>query len=93
MYLDEQVSYVHCVTPIPEGLDSAAAASLLCAVSSYYSFIIQVLIPWQGLTVYRALKHSETNPGDWVVLPGAGGGLGHLGTYADRHEESIVDVD
>lgn len=31
------------------------------------------------MTVYRALKYSETNPGDWVVLPGAGGGLGHLG--------------
>jgi len=57
------VSYVTCVTPIPDGLESAAAASLLCA----------------GLTVYRALKYSETNPGDWVVVPGAGGGLGHLG--------------
>ncbi|KAJ3557202.1 hypothetical protein NP233_g11803 [Leucocoprinus birnbaumii] len=57
------VSYVTCVTPIPDGLESASAASLLCA----------------GLTVYRALKYSETNPGDWVVLPGAGGGLGHLG--------------
>lgn len=33
----------------------------------------------QGVTVYRALKYSETSPGDWVVIPGAGGGLGHLG--------------
>jgi hypothetical protein len=34
---------------------------------------------FQGVTVYRALKYSETSPGDWVVIPGAGGGLGHLG--------------
>lgn len=32
--------------------------------------------------MYRALKYSQTNPGDWVVLPGAGGGLGHLGERA-----------
>ena len=31
------------------------------------------------MTVYRAIKYSQTNPGDWIVLPGAGGGLGHLG--------------
>jgi len=50
------------VTPIPEGLDGAAAAPLLCA----------------GVTVYSALKKSRTNSGDYVVLLGAGGGLGHL---------------
>ncbi|KAJ7503469.1 chaperonin 10-like protein [Mycena galericulata] len=32
-----------------------------------------------GVTVYRAIKYSQTSPGDWIVLPGAGGGLGHLG--------------
>ncbi|KAH0835830.1 chaperonin 10-like protein [Lanmaoa asiatica] len=57
-----QVSWVHTVTPIPDSLDSFAAASLLCA----------------GVTVYRALKYSEARIGNWVVVPGAGGGLGHL---------------
>ncbi|EKM77296.1 hypothetical protein AGABI1DRAFT_86600 [Agaricus bisporus var. burnettii JB137-S8] len=72
------VSYVHCVTPIPEGLDSAAAASLLCA----------------GLTVYRALKYSETGPGDWIVLPGAGGGLGHLVIqYAKYMGRRVIAID
>ena len=56
------VSWVHHVTPIPDSIKSPDAASILCA----------------GVTVYRALKYSETNPGDWVVLPGAGGGLGHM---------------
>ena len=32
----------------------------------------------QGITVYRAIKYSNTNIGDWIVLPGAGGGLSHL---------------
>ncbi|CAI7671485.1 unnamed protein product [Penicillium palitans] len=50
------------VTPIPDGLDSAAAAPLLCA----------------GVTVYSALKRSNARPGQWVVISGAGGGLGHL---------------
>ncbi|KAJ5342412.1 hypothetical protein N7541_011536 [Penicillium brevicompactum] len=50
------------VTPIPEGLDSAEAAPLLCA----------------GVTVYSALKRSQARPGQWVVISGAGGGLGHI---------------
>ena len=29
--------------------------------------------------MYTALKKSNTKSGDWVVIPGAGGGLGHLG--------------
>ncbi|KAK5014688.1 hypothetical protein LTR60_003232 [Cryomyces antarcticus] len=50
------------VTPIPDNLDSAAAAPLLCA----------------GVTVYSALRKSEAKSGQFVVILGAGGGLGHL---------------
>ncbi|KAJ6109567.1 hypothetical protein N7486_001802 [Penicillium sp. IBT 16267x] len=50
------------VTPIPDTLDSAEAAPMLCA----------------GVTVYSALKRSNARPGQWVVISGAGGGLGHL---------------
>lgn len=50
------------VTPIPEGLESADAAPLLCA----------------GLTVYSALRKCGAKSGEWVVVSGAGGGLGHL---------------
>jgi propanol-preferring alcohol dehydrogenase len=50
------------VTPIPSGLDSAEAAPLLCA----------------GVTVYSALRKTNANSGNWVVISGAGGGLGHL---------------
>ncbi|EFY85847.1 alcohol dehydrogenase, putative [Metarhizium acridum CQMa 102] len=52
----------HYVTPIPEQLDSAQAAPLLCG----------------GITVYSALRRSQARSGQWVVITGAGGGLGHL---------------
>ncbi|KAJ7116617.1 chaperonin 10-like protein [Mycena epipterygia] len=72
------VSYVNHVTPIPDGFDSNAAASILCA----------------GVTVYRAIKHSQTSPGDWIVLPGAGGGLGHLAIeYAKVAGLQVIAVD
>ncbi|OJJ42936.1 hypothetical protein ASPZODRAFT_28793 [Penicilliopsis zonata CBS 506.65] len=50
------------VTPIPDGLASDAAAPMLCA----------------GVTVYSALRRSKAQAGQWVVISGAGGGLGHL---------------
>ncbi|GCB27163.1 alcohol dehydrogenase 2 [Aspergillus awamori] len=50
------------VTPIPDGLASDEAAPMLCA----------------GVTVYAALKRSNARPGQWVVISGAGGGLGHI---------------
>ncbi|KAK4685455.1 alcohol dehydrogenase, propanol-preferring, partial [Tremellales sp. Uapishka_1] len=72
------VSYTNHVTPIPEGLNSADAASILCA----------------GVTVYKALKVSNTKLGDWVVIPGAGGGLGHLAVqYANAMGLNVIAVD
>ncbi|KAF1988987.1 GroES-like protein [Aulographum hederae CBS 113979] len=50
------------VTPIPASLSSDAAAPLLCA----------------GVTVYAALRKSTAEAGNWIVVLGAGGGLGHL---------------
>jgi len=72
------VSYVHHVTPIPDGIESADAAPILCA----------------GVTVYRAIKYSDTHIGDWIVLPGAGGGLGHLAIqYASQMGLRVVAID
>lgn len=50
------------VTPIPDEVQSHLAAPLLCA----------------GLSAYSALKKARVSPGDWVVVFGAGGGVGHL---------------
>ncbi|KAG6860152.1 hypothetical protein C0995_015075 [Termitomyces sp. Mi166 len=47
-----------------------------------------------GVTVFRALKYSQTTAGDWVVLPGAGGGLGHLAVqYAKDMGLRVIAID
>ncbi|KIY64550.1 GroES-like protein [Cylindrobasidium torrendii FP15055 ss-10] len=72
------VSFCNHVSPIPEGFSSAEAASILCA----------------GVTVYRAIKYSQTQHGDWIVLPGAGGGLGHLAVqYAKVRGLRVIAID
>lgn len=56
------------VTKIPERIASEIAAPLLCA----------------GITVMGAIKKTGLKKGQWLVLMGAGGGLGHLGTQIAR---------
>ncbi|OJD35949.1 alcohol dehydrogenase [Diplodia corticola] len=67
------------VTPIPDGLDSAEAAPMLCA----------------GVTTYSALRKSNAQSGDWVVLLGAGGGLGHIAVQLGARGMSyrIIGID
>ena len=52
------------VTPIPENLESAAAAPMLCG----------------GITSYAAIRKSGAKPGQRIAILGAGGGLGHIAT-------------
>ncbi|KAL7420328.1 alcohol dehydrogenase [Cryptotrichosporon argae] len=64
--------------PIPEQLDSASSAPLLCA----------------GATVYSGLKASGLKHGQWVVIPGAGGGLGHIAVqYAKAMGGRVIGID
>ncbi|CZR55270.1 related to alcohol dehydrogenase, class V [Phialocephala subalpina] len=56
------------VTPIPDGLSSTLAAPMLCA----------------GLTSYSGLLKANAQAGDFVVVSGAGGGLGHLAIQLGR---------
>ncbi|KAI3324785.1 alcohol dehydrogenase-like protein [Xylariaceae sp. AK1471] len=52
------------VTPIPTSLPGELAAPMLCA----------------GVTTYSALRKSGALSGQWVVISGAGGGLGTVAT-------------
>ncbi len=62
---------------LPEGLAFAPAAPLLCA----------------GVTVYKALKMTDTKPGDHLVVSGIGG-LGHLAVqYAKAMGRHVIAVD
>ncbi|KAM0753868.1 putative ADH1-alcohol dehydrogenase I [Meredithblackwellia eburnea MCA 4105] len=72
------VSFVRHLTPIPDGLDLAQAAPILCA----------------GVTVWKAIKQSNTKPGDYILIAGAGGGLGHLAVqYAAAMSLRVIAVD
>lgn len=73
------VSPANYVTPIPPSLtDLAAAAPLMCG----------------GVSVYAALKRAEVKQGDWVIVSGAGGGLGHLAVqYAKVMGGRVLGVD
>ena len=62
---------------IPDNLDFADAAPILCA----------------GVTTYKGLKQTDTKPGDWVVIVGAGG-LGHVAVqYAKAMGLHVAAVD
>lgn len=66
------------VVKIPSGLKPEEATSILCA----------------GLTGYKALKESKVSRGQYVVLFGCGGGLGHLCCqYALALGMKVVAVD
>lgn len=72
------VSSARYVTRIPVELDMAEAAPVLCA----------------GVTCLRGLKEAKLSIGDWVAIPGAGGGLGHLAVqYALALGHRVVGID
>lgn len=63
---------------IPDGVSDEEAGPILCG----------------GLTVYTALKRSGVRPGQWVVLPGGGGGLGHMAVqYAKAMGMKVIAID
>ena len=62
---------------IPQGADPVEIAPVLCA----------------GVTVYKALKVSDTRPGQWMVISGVGG-LGHVAVqYAVAMGMRVAAVD
>ncbi|KAH0831547.1 Alcohol dehydrogenase 1 [Fonsecaea pedrosoi] len=72
------VTPVKHATRIPSGLKSEIAAPLLCA----------------GLTMYSAVAKARLRPGDWVLIPGAGGGLGHIGVQiAAKRGYKVIAID
>jgi propanol-preferring alcohol dehydrogenase len=72
------LSSARYVTPIPEGLDLASTAPLMCG----------------GVSVYAALRRANTRPGNWVLVSGAGGGLGHLAIqYAKALGARVLGID
>ncbi len=65
------------VARIPDGLDPAAVAPILCA----------------GVTVYKGLKETDTKPGDTVVISGIGGLGHLAVQYAKAMGRRVIAVD
>lgn len=57
---------------VPEGLDPAQASSITCA----------------GVTTYKAIKCAKPQPGQWVVIYGAGG----LGNLAVQYAKKVFNT-
>ena len=77
VFADYALAPAAYVACIPKGLNDTDAAPILCA----------------GVTTYKGLKETDTKPGDWVVVVGAGG-LGHLAVqYAKAMGLHVAAVD
>ena len=65
-------------TPIPNGVSSEEAAPIMCG----------------GVTVFSGLRRAHLKPGQWVVVSGASGGLGHMAVqYAKADGYKVIAVD
>jgi propanol-preferring alcohol dehydrogenase len=63
---------------IPEGVKDEEAGPIMCG----------------GVTAYTACKRSAVKPGQWIVITGAGGGLGHFGVqYAKAMGMRVIAID
>ncbi|EXJ96234.1 hypothetical protein A1O1_01360 [Capronia coronata CBS 617.96] len=65
-------------TRIPDGVADEEAGPIMCG----------------GVTAYTACKRSNVRPGQWLVIGGAGGGLGHLAVqYAKAMGMRVIAID
>ncbi|RAO67605.1 uncharacterized protein BHQ10_003617 [Talaromyces amestolkiae] len=92
----------HCVKQIHSGRKVDGTLAGFTVVPSTYIIKLpegpsdQILAPIMcaGVTAYKALKICNATPGSWVVLVGAGGGVGSLGIqYAREMGYRVIAVD
>ena len=66
------------IVRIPEGVPDELVAPILCG----------------GVTAYKAIKISGAVPGRWLLISGAGGGVGALGVqYANSMGYRVIAID
>jgi alcohol dehydrogenase, propanol-preferring len=62
------------LTVLPQDIDPKVVGPVLCA----------------GVTTFKAVKNANVNPGEWLCVIGAGGGLGHLAGKIARILASLL---
>ncbi|PYI05565.1 GroES-like protein [Aspergillus sclerotiicarbonarius CBS 121057] len=80
------VDEVNCVNQLNSGFSVPGTFQEYCIADGRYASRIPDSVTDEeagpmmcgGVTVYVACKRSNVKAGQWMVLPGAGGGLGHL---------------
>lgn len=76
-YAEYAVADPRYIAHLPRSLSFIESASILCA----------------GLTVYKGIKETDTQPGDWIVISGIGG-LGHMAIqYAKAMGLNVAAID
>lgn len=77
-FADYHISDSRTSCHVPDDVSLVDAAPLACA----------------GITIYRAIIVSGAKSGEWLVLVGAGGGLGHLGIQMARAKDiKVIAID
>ncbi|GAA6026874.1 hypothetical protein JCM8097_005925 [Rhodosporidiobolus ruineniae] len=77
-YAEYVISPARYTTRIPDSVPDKYAAPAMCS----------------GTTMYTAIKRSGIRSGQWLVIPGGGGGVGHWGIpFAKAQGMRVVVVD
>ncbi|KAK4863421.1 hypothetical protein LT330_002199 [Penicillium expansum] len=96
------VDEVHCVNQINSGFSAPGTFQEYCLADGRYSSKLPDGVKDEeagpimcgGVTAYTACKRSGVKPGQWIVLPGAGGGLGHFAVqYARAMAMRVIAID
>ncbi|KAL1897839.1 hypothetical protein Sste5346_003691 [Sporothrix stenoceras] len=93
---------VLCLHQTNSGFSAAGTFQEYCVTSANYATHIPDTVSDEeagpimcgGVTAYNACKRSKVRSGEYIVLIGAGGGLGHLGVqYAKALGMRVIAVD
>jgi len=93
---------LHCPKKTNSGFTAAGTFQEYCIADGRYTRHIPEGVTDEeagpimrgGVTAYAACKRSQVKPGQWIVLPGAGGGLSHLGVqYAKAMGMRFIAMD
>ncbi|KAJ9640834.1 hypothetical protein H2204_003123 [Knufia peltigerae] len=96
------VDEVHCIRQINSGFTAPGTFQEYCLADGRYTSKLPPGVKDEeagpimcgGVTAYVACKRSGVRPGQWLVCPGAGGGLGHFAVqYARAMGIRVIAID